>query len=417
MLAMRERRQSPKKHFKELLDLIHTGKLFALQEWIKSGKPLKTPESLPRAPRLLCAAVRTGFHSIVEELLRATKWPPREMADALDWARSRRRYDIADLLLNHGAEPEQQDFQTLCETLDLTMMERHLRAGTDPNKDNVFARVLAAIKARPLLKFYRQFRVEFPALDDQASLALCEAVRANQVRWTALLSWAGADPLRPVPYDLDGTFPVDPENSTTAAEVAIWRNNPEILRLLRLNPNASQAVALLSDAGHYGNQDLFRSLLKPLSPAQLNTSARGSCSPLERLVNRYGRRGSWDNSPNADSDKKALECVELLLDAGARWDPLPDDLRRIRRNILDHDPRYIVQLLRLLLYTPNVANVGVLLELCRSQTLLGKIATVDLPFVQEIKQLRKAHPPVTTSSPNATSYSPRAPAAAPAEAP
>jgi hypothetical protein len=73
------------------------------------------------------------------------------MADALDWARSRRRYDIADLLLNHGAEPEQQDFQTVCERLDLTMMERHLRVRTDPNKDDVFARALSPIKARPLL--------------------------------------------------------------------------------------------------------------------------------------------------------------------------------------------------------------------------------------------------------------------------
>jgi len=118
----------------------------------------------------------------------------------------------------------------VCELLDLTMMERHLRAGTDPNKDNVFARVLCSAKARPLLGFYKQFREEFPALDDQAALALSEAVRNNQVRWTALLAWAGADPLRPVPYEIDDPFPVDPDSSTTAAEQAIWRLMPKSSR-------------------------------------------------------------------------------------------------------------------------------------------------------------------------------------------
>jgi len=414
---MPQRRRSTKEDHKQLLDLVHKGKLFALQEWIKSGQPLGTPDTLPRAPRILCAAVRTGFHSIVEELLRASRWPPREMADALDWARSRRRYDIADLLLNHGAEPEQQDFQTVCELLDLTMMERHLRAGTNPSQDNVFARALCSAKARPLLGFYRQFRTEFPALDDQAALALSEAVKNSQVRWTALLAWAGADPLRPVPQDLDGAFPVDPEDSTTAAEEAIWRRNPEILKVLRLKPNPSQAVALLSKASYHCDLDLFRTLLNAVPPDQLNNAPRGSCIPLERLVGRGGRRDLWGNSPADKTDAENLQCLELLLDAGARWDPPAEDLRYTRKAINDHEPRYIVQLLRLLLYTPKAANIQSFLELCRSQTLLAKIASVDLPLVQEIRQLRKTHPSLTVSNANTTTDFAPAPTSVQLEAP
>lgn len=295
ILDMRKHRRSAKKDHKQLLDLIHKGQLFALQDWIEAGKPLNPPDTSARPPRVLCAAVRTGFHSMVEELLRASRWSPREMADALDWARAHRRYDIADLLLNHGAEPEEQDFQTVCELLDLAMMERHLRAGTDPNQDNVFARALCSAKARPLLGFYRQLRAEFPALDDQAALALTEAVKNNQVRWTALLVWAGADPLRPVPHDMESTFPVDPEDSTTAAEEAIWRSNPEIIKLLHLKPSPPQAVALLSEAGFHGNEELFRTLLMPLSADQLNTTPRASCAPLERLVNHSGYRWLADS--------------------------------------------------------------------------------------------------------------------------
>jgi 23S rRNA C2498 (ribose-2'-O)-methylase RlmM len=100
------------------------------------------------------------------------------------------------------------------------MMEQQLRAGTNPNDGNVFAQVLDSKKARPLLGFFRQFRAEFPALEDQAALALAEAVKHRQVRWVALLAWAGADPFRPVPNSLDETFPVDPDDCTTAAREA-----------------------------------------------------------------------------------------------------------------------------------------------------------------------------------------------------
>jgi hypothetical protein len=103
-----------------------------------------------------------------------------------------RHFGIAELLESRGARPKPMDFQTCCEKLDLFMMERHLRAGTDLNQDNVFAQALSSMKARPLLGFYRQFRGEFPALDDQAALALAAcaarplAVRLLRVVWPIL---------------------------------------------------------------------------------------------------------------------------------------------------------------------------------------------------------------------------------------
>jgi hypothetical protein len=67
------------------------------------------------------------------------------------------------------------------------------------------------MKARLLLRFYKSFRTEFPNLDDQAALALYDAVANEQVGWTALLAWAGADPFRPVPWNFEDAFPADPE--------------------------------------------------------------------------------------------------------------------------------------------------------------------------------------------------------------
>ena len=66
-----------------------------------------------------------------------------------------------------------------------------------------------------------------------------------------------------------------------------------------------------------------------------------------------------------------------------------DELKGDRRYLMRHDAKYIVQLIRLLLYTPNAADTSHVLELCRSQSLIEKIASVDAALVTELKDLRK----------------------------
>ena len=84
------------------------------------------------------------------------------------------------------------DFFTACEKLDFSTAERLLRSGFDPNKENDFAYALSRVKAKPLIGFYKNHRAEFPVLDDQAAIALRIAVGNKDVRWAALLVWAGA---------------------------------------------------------------------------------------------------------------------------------------------------------------------------------------------------------------------------------
>jgi hypothetical protein len=279
------------------------------------------------------------------------------------------------------------------------MMERLLRSGVDPNQDNVFAEVLTNIKARPLLRFFRQFRHEFPALEDQASLALAEAVKNRQVRWTALLVWAGADPFRLVPNDLSDPFPVDPENCTSAVREAAWCGNPEILKVLHLKPTPAQAVKLLGEVSYSDDFKLFQSLLASVPKELVNDTDRGSSSALERLVSRWPHTDIYTNQTDGKGDNECLRCIEQLLDLGAHWNPPESELKHIRRNLLKHQPRYVVQLLRLLLYTPEAVNVESILEICRSATLIDRVAGVDAPLAVDIKQLRKAQRTGSTSSP------------------
>ena len=58
---------------KPLVDMCRAGRLFAVQEWIAAGKPINPPP-FPRrsnhARARLDIAVESGFHSLVEVLLK-----------------------------------------------------------------------------------------------------------------------------------------------------------------------------------------------------------------------------------------------------------------------------------------------------------------------------------------------------------
>ena len=54
---------------KELIGLVREGKLFAVQKWIAEGKRTVSPESYHNTP--IEVALRSGFHSLVEVLLKA----------------------------------------------------------------------------------------------------------------------------------------------------------------------------------------------------------------------------------------------------------------------------------------------------------------------------------------------------------
>lgn len=377
---------------KEVFLLVRAGKLFAVQDWIRSGKRLRPAISGKSDSIVLRTAVETGFHSMVEELLKAGGWPSNDLSEALSLARECRQFDIAALLAGKGAQPKQATFRTACEKLDLFMMERLLRSGADPAEENVFAEMLTHKKARPLLRFYRQFRCEFPDLEGQAALALAEAVRNRQVRWAALLAWAGADPFRPVPYDLSGPVVVDPDDSTTAAREALWQSSRDILKVLHLKPTADQALDLIASSSCHDDPKLFQSILNAIPPERINDSKRNSSTALESLAGRRPYRSVFAAPEPTKGNAGSLQCLELLLNKGARWNPPPQELRYTRQALLKHDPRYVVQVLRLLLYTPNAADLGGFLEICRSSKLMDNIVAVDAPLAQDIKGLRRTHP-------------------------
>jgi hypothetical protein len=164
-----------------------------------------------------------------------------------------------------------------------------------------------------------------------------------------------------------------------------------MLKALHLKPTSEQAIELLRATACTHNVSLLKNLLASIPRDKINHTERNSCSALEETVRRSPDENFFTRVPNEQGNAENLQCIELLLDAGARWNPEPKEINYSRRWVLRHDARYIVQLIRLLLYTPNAADVGTVLELCRSNTLIDKISAVDAALVAEIKELRKRH--------------------------
>lgn len=84
----------------------------------------------------------------------------------------------------------------------------------------------------------------------------------------------------------------------------------------------------------------------------------------------------------------AADCLEVLLDAGARWNPEFKSLDSVRRDLLRNSPRFIVRVIRLLLYVPGAADHATIAELCRTPVIARKIYEGDRALAEELDALR-----------------------------
>ena len=136
-------------------------------------------------------------------------------------------------------------------------------------------------------------------------------------------------------------------------------DNLAYVRALKLKPNPEQARELVYYASFRPTPEIIKYLLNLVPKNELNEGENDSCKALESLVKSSHRDYSWISSGRADEEKHILESVELLLDHGARWNPPDNDLSCARRGLGTRVPKHVVQLIRLLLYTPGAAQAAI----------------------------------------------------------
>src|SRR5574340_1541885 len=100
---------------KRLIRLCERGRLYEIEDWIRSGRSLKVPNELGKPP--LSVALKTGFYSLIELLLRHEE-NQRARNSVLRQAVEMRQYDIVELAVAHGAETSSVPFSDVLMSWD-----------------------------------------------------------------------------------------------------------------------------------------------------------------------------------------------------------------------------------------------------------------------------------------------------------
>jgi len=340
---------------KPLIDLCKAGKLFEVQAWIASGKPVNPPPSVSGYKRKspLEIAIDLGFHSLVQTLLKGGAdlnepryWP-------LDEALHKRRLDLVKLLVKYGADIHSVSMASVFETWQPDIMKLFIEQGADVETDNPLAYAFCE-RIKTALGIFKSYKDRFPSFEEQANIALRYHCRKGNLKWVSLMLWAGADPYAKGP-DSWHEDP-DPEYDQNALELAAEYEHFDVFNLkkIRLDPENPDLKSILLGACRAKKSDFLQKLLKKgFKPGEYENSGTPLIQALLISMSRYFDFNRWDiwstdrtskrNIDNEESREK-IKMIHMLTKHGAKW--LPKDRLEIgeaRRSLLKMKPDYTVE--------------------------------------------------------------------------
>src|SRR5688572_17006781 len=130
---------------KELIRLCRAGQLYEVEAWIRAGRSLTAPREIRRTP--LDVALDTGFHSLIELLLRHEE-SQQVKNDVLGRALFMDKPDVVELAIAHGAEIASVPFVDVLLTGDRGIVASFLERGADPIVDDPFARAFHQMRTK-----------------------------------------------------------------------------------------------------------------------------------------------------------------------------------------------------------------------------------------------------------------------------
>jgi hypothetical protein len=350
------RRVEDYEEIRPLVDLCKAGKLFDVQAWIAAGKPVNAPPIPTKGRRHktpLETAIESGFHSLVQILLEAgAVQEPTNWNSPMDRALEMRRFDLVQLLVDHGFDAKSIDMKSVFETWDPQIMEYFIQRGAEIQIGNPFACAFSQ-RIRTALRVFKECRERSPSIQEQANIALRYHCKEGNMKWVSLMLWAGADPLKRGSENYaDEQDDENEECGLSALGFAALYNHFEVfsLKSVRLNPAekaVQELVSYLCDGE--GHAILVKLLEKGLNP---NDQENGGCSAIPRCIQRM----TWDfrsrvygferNRKFIDTEdaRDNLKAIHLLAKHGARWHPKePSELNDTRRSFLKMEPDYTVE--------------------------------------------------------------------------
>ncbi len=349
-------RASTQEEIQPLVDLCKAGKLFEVQQWIAAGKvvnPPVYPNQRVRRRSPLETAIELGFHSLVKVLLQGGASIEATGYDSpMDKCLHMRRFDLVQLLVEHGYDAKSVSMETVFDTWDPEIMEYFIERGADVEEDNPLARALCS-RIRTALRIFKQYKHRFPSFQEQANIALRHHCTEGNMKWVSLMLWAGADPYAPGSKNPNDDCEPDPDDpGLSALAFAALYDHFEVFKLksIRLNPDHPVAHEIMRYTDSEAGMDVLRTLLeKGMDP---NDQENGGCSAIQSLLNNMSFDVSlYDWSFRADKRKidshrsrEKIKLVHLLAKHGAKWVPKDSgQLNAARRSLLKLTPDYTVE--------------------------------------------------------------------------
>jgi hypothetical protein len=333
---------------KELVRLCRAGRLYDVEAWIRNGRSLDVPREVRMTP--LRVALETGFHSLIELLLRH-ETSQQVKDDLLRQALFMDQREVSELALAHGAEVTSLPFLDVLLTGVRGLVQSFIERGADPISDHPFARAFHQLRAKTIIGSYMDCRRIRPNLAEglqrQADMALRQFAQDGNLKWVSLMMWAGADARSSGPTVED---PDDSEWSTTALHEACWSGNVGVVK--RLQPTPSDDLpGMLHRAAERANADTIEYLLalgaNPNDKPDDGSSALDSClrilgwEELDRV--EHGDFAIYEDSPQKAS--RARPAIRVLLRHHAIWTPDLSTLDAARRILYRLEPDLLVELL------------------------------------------------------------------------
>lgn len=312
---------------KELCSLCRAGKLFAVQQWIRDGRPYRMPPgNFATSP--IRTAIDSGFHSLVEVLLQEGAVDQEEKNDALIHAIDGRNFDLVELLVKYGADPQTVDFDTVLCSRHPQIMRWFVANGLNLECDCYPIARAFRYKHREFLGVYMSVRDTVPTARRQASMALRYHAADGNLKWVSLLIWAGADPRLPVPRMEDSD--IDEEDVESALVAAVRRGQFDVVKKIGIDPARDDVTALINEYCFWPNPQLLEFLIK------LGADVRNAAGEKSAMYSAFSAfEWSLDSAFRSYSRcEDALRCIEILAANGARWHPdNPYRLSCLRRAI------------------------------------------------------------------------------------
>ena len=322
---------------KELIGLIREGRLFEVQRWIAGEKPLRPPKHGHFIIWPMLAAMRTGFHSIIEVLLDALK-DAEDLDHLLYEAVSMARLDLIELTHRFGADPKSIDYETIASTHNPLILRWFEDRGVDLETDLPLAAAFRWRK-RVSLGTYMRFRKKMPQLQLQADIALRHHAGEGDLKWVCLLLWAGANPRAEVP-DVDGND--SNGNKRSALAEAIRRGHFEIVKKFKVDRTKDDLNGLLYETWLTSNRQIVELLL--------GLGADPKAEGEDSVIRTYMLSLGWaleSDSPFRRDFRQLTDILCLFAAKGARWQPRDGhEYRSFRKGIYKAEKYDALEVLR-----------------------------------------------------------------------